>query len=250
MKSIVWLGAALFALAIAAPAPAQVTIQIGTPQVPGFSNYYPWFNDVPQYQGDQTFRWFLANHPNIAEALSRNPSLLYDANWRSQYPGLEQYLASHPYEWQALNDEYWSTGPAETPWGDYDDEHQWRDAYWWHQNNPDWFYDNHPDWVSLDPRWRDRDGDYDQQHVWHYGQWWYQKDPGWVNTHHPNWIKQHENWTTHAAKQHTQPQNQRQQAAQEQNQRRPEQATTRPEHQEPPPGQQQDKQHGNGNDKS
>ena len=66
MKSIVWLGAALFTLVIAAPAPAQVTIQIGAPQVPGFSNYYPWFNDVPQYQGDQTFRWFLANHPNIA----------------------------------------------------------------------------------------------------------------------------------------------------------------------------------------
>ncbi|MGC2756953.1 MAG: hypothetical protein WA217_10470, partial [Candidatus Binatus sp.] len=39
MKSIVWLGAALFTLVIAAPASAQVTIQIGTPQVPGFSNY-------------------------------------------------------------------------------------------------------------------------------------------------------------------------------------------------------------------
>lgn len=63
MKSIGWFGAALLALAIAAPASAQVTIQIGTPQVPGFSNYYPWFNDVPQYHGNQTFRWFLANHP-------------------------------------------------------------------------------------------------------------------------------------------------------------------------------------------
>jgi hypothetical protein len=178
MKSIVWLGAALFALVVAARASAQITIQIGTPQVPGFSNYYPWFNDVPQYQGDQTFRWFLANHPNIARQLARNPGLLYNANWRRQYPQLEQYFANHPYVWQALNNEYWSTGPAETQWGDYDDEHQWRDAYWWHQNDPDWFYDNHPDWVSLDPRWRDRDGDYDQQHVWHYGQWWYQKDPG------------------------------------------------------------------------
>lgn len=80
IKSIVWLGAALFTLVIADPASAQVTIQIGTPQVPGFSNYYPWFNDVPQYQGDQTFRWFLANHPNVARELARNPGLLYNAN--------------------------------------------------------------------------------------------------------------------------------------------------------------------------
>jgi hypothetical protein len=295
MKSILWLGAVLFALDVAAPAPAQVTIQFGEPQVPGFSNYYPWFNDVPQYQGDQTFRWFLAYHPNIARALARNPRLLYDANWRSQFPALEQYLANHPYEWQALNNEYWSTGPAETQWGDYDDQHQWRDAYWWHQNNPDWFYSNHPDWVSLDSRWRDRDGDYDQQHQWHYGQWWYQQDPNWVKTHHPDWLRQHRNWTNQAAQQQNQQQDQQrqvmreqqqrnlqqqqavhqqnqqnqqqdqqrqtmreqqqrnhpqQQAAHQQNQQNQQQATTRQEHQQQQPqGQQQNKQHGNGNDK-
>jgi hypothetical protein len=44
-----WFGAIVFALAISAPASAQITIQFGGPQVPGFSNYYPWFNDVPQY---------------------------------------------------------------------------------------------------------------------------------------------------------------------------------------------------------
>ncbi len=214
-KSILWFGAALFALAIATSASAQVTIQFGGPQVPGFSNYYPWFNDVPQYQADQSFRWFLANHPNVARELARNPGLLYNANWRRQHPQLEQYLASHPYVWQALNNEYWATGPAETQWGDYDDQHQWRDAYWWHQNNPDWFYNNHQDWASLNPRWRDRDGDYDQQHVWHYGQWWYQQDPNWVKTRHPDWLRQHQNWTNQA----TQQQNQQRQATREQQQR-------------------------------
>jgi hypothetical protein len=54
--------AMVFALAIATPASAQITIQFGGPQVPGFSNNYPWFNDVPQYQGDQSFRYFLAYH--------------------------------------------------------------------------------------------------------------------------------------------------------------------------------------------
>jgi hypothetical protein len=292
IKSIMWFGAVLFALAIAVRASAQVTIQVGMPQVAGFSNYYPWFNDVPQYQGDQTFRWFLANHPNIARALARNPGLLYNADWRRQHPQLEQYLDNHPYVWQALNNEYWSTGPTETQWGDYDDQHQWRDAYWWHQNNPDWFYNNHPDWLSLNPRWRDRDGDYDQQHVWHYGQWWYNRDPNWVTTRHPDWLRQHQNWTKQSTQQQeqqrgalreqqqrnlqqqqaaheqiqqkqqqeqqrkpqqqaTQPQdqrNRRQQVVSEQKQK-PQQATPPQEHQQQPKGQQQNKQHGDGNDK-
>jgi len=271
IKSIMWFGAVLFALAIAAPAAAQVTIQFGGPQVPGFSNYYPWFNDVPQYRGDQTFRWFLANHPNIARELARNPGLLYNANWRRQHPQLQQYLANHPYVWQALNNEYWCTGPADTQWGDYDDQHQWRDAYWWHQNNPDWFYNNHEDWVSLNPRWRDHDGDYDQQHVWHYGQWWYRQDPNWVRTRHSDWLRRHQNWTNEATQQQKQQpqavreqqqrnfqqqqaerqqiqqnqQNQQHQAVREQKQK-PQQATTRQEHQQQPQGQQQqNKQHGN-----
>jgi hypothetical protein len=211
LRSIMWVGAVLFAVMIAARADAQYSM----PQVPGFSNYYPWFNDVPQYRGNQSFRWFLANHPNIARTLSRNPGLLYNASWRRQHPELEQYLSNHPYVWQALNNQYWCTGPAETQWGDYDNQHQWRDAYWWHQNSPDQFYNNHPNWASLNSRWRDHDGAYDQQHVWHYGQWWYNKDPNWVNTHHPDWVKQHQNWTRQA----TQQENQQRQAVREQQQR-------------------------------
>jgi len=190
----------IFALAIAAPAPAQVTVQIGSPQVPGFSNNYPWFNDVPQYEGNQSFRWFLANNPDIAQSLSQNPSRLYDSEWRSQFPALEEYLANHPYEWQALNGEYWSEGPAETQWGDYDNG-QWRDAYWWHQNNPNWFYDNHVSWASLDSRWLAQDGAYDQQHQWHYGEWWYNQNPSWVTTNHRNWINQHRSWARPAEQQ-------------------------------------------------
>jgi hypothetical protein len=187
-------GASLFAVAIAAPVSALVTIEFGRPQVPGFSNNYPWFNDVPQYPGNQSFQYFLAYHPNIALALSRNPGLLYNASWRSQYPELEQYLANHPYAWQALNNADWSTGPGETRWGGYNDQHQWRDAYWWHQNNPNWFYDNHQDWASLDSRWLAQDGAYDQQRQWHYGEWWYNQNPSWVTTNHPNWLAEHRNW--------------------------------------------------------
>ncbi len=179
--------------AFAQSASAQITIQLGGPAVPGFSNNYPWFNDVPQYQGDQSFRYFMAYHPQIARALSRDPGLLYNAGWRSQYPALEQYLANHPYAWQALNGEYWSNGPAETQWGDYDNG-QWRDAYWWHQNNPAWFYDHHVNWASLDSRWLSQDGAYDDQRQWHYGEWWYNQNPGWVKTNHPTWLTRNQRW--------------------------------------------------------
>ena len=190
----------IFTVAIATPASTQVVIQIGSPQVPGFSNNYPWFNDVPQYQEDQSFRWFMANNPDIAQALAQNPARLYDADWRSQFPALEEYLANHPYEWEALNGEYWSEGPAETQWGDYDDG-QWRDAYWWHQNNPDWFYNNHMSWASLDSRWLAQDGAYDQQYQWHYGEWWYNQNPSWVTNNHPNWLNKNRNWATPAEQQ-------------------------------------------------
>ena len=42
--------------------------------------------------------------------------------------------------------------------GEYDNEHQWHNAYWWHQNYPDWFWAHHPDWASVNPQWRDEDG--------------------------------------------------------------------------------------------
>ena len=195
---LAWLGATLLALAMAAPVSAQVqvTVQFGRPQARGFSNNYPWFNDVPQYRGNESFQYFLAYHPDIAQALAVNPGLLYDAAWRSEYPDLEQYLNTHPYEWQALNNANWATGPAETQWGYYDNQHQWRDAYWWHENDANWFYDNHQDWASLDSRWLIQDGAYDQQNQWHYGEWWYNQNPTWVTSNHPAWLSQHQNWAS------------------------------------------------------
>jgi hypothetical protein len=86
------MGAILFGLAIAGPASAQVQVRIefGRPQAYGFSNNYPWFNDVPQYQGDRSFQYFLAYHPDIARALSRNPGLLYNAAWQQARPAYRQ----------------------------------------------------------------------------------------------------------------------------------------------------------------
>ncbi len=191
------LGAILAVWLVAVPANADFTM----PEVPGFSNNYPWFNNVSQSPGNQSFQYFLAYHPNIAQALARNPSLLYDARWRYQFPALEQYLENHPYEWRALSGQDWAEGLPETPWGGYDQQHQWRDAYWWHANNPNWFYDNHQSWASLDSRWLSQDGAYDAQHQWHYGEWWYNQNPVWVTANHPNWLAEHRNWESASERQ-------------------------------------------------
>jgi hypothetical protein len=197
IKSLTRLGAILIAFVITAPAGAEFWIA----QVPGFSNNYPWFNNVPLYRGEESFQYFLACHAKIAQALSHNPGLLYNNKWRSQVPALQRYLANHPNEWQELNGKNWAEGPTETQWGDYDNQHQWRDAYWWHRNDPDRFYDNHQEWVSLDSRWRDQDGAYDQQRQWHYGEWWYNRNPNWVIANHRNWLREHQNWQDHSEQQ-------------------------------------------------
>jgi hypothetical protein len=67
-----------------------------------FKQPYP-VNAVPQYQERRSFDWFLANR-DPAEMKVHNPGLLYEGNWRSQVPALQQYLAQHLYEWQEL---YW-----------------------------------------------------------------------------------------------------------------------------------------------
>ncbi len=190
--TLTWLSVILLGIGLAVPARAQYPL----PGVDGFSNDYPWFNEVPRYSGVESFQYFLAYHPQIARMLSRNPRLLYDSEWRSEQPALEQYLDNHPYVWRGLNGPNWAEGPVETQWGDYDDEHQWRDAYWWHRNDPNEFYDTHRQWASLDARWLNQDGAYDNQHQWHYGEWWYNQNPSWVSANHPQWLQEHRNWSS------------------------------------------------------
>jgi hypothetical protein len=64
IRWLTWLGAILFALAIAVPA----SMQFSMPQVAGFSKQLAWFNEVPQYEGNESFQYFLPYHPNIARA--------------------------------------------------------------------------------------------------------------------------------------------------------------------------------------
>jgi hypothetical protein len=126
---------AIFALAIVVPAFAQYSDATSYPA--GYPANYPWFtNDVRS----QSFQQFLASDPRDAQEIAPNPQVIYDRNWRMQHQPVESYFQSHPEVWDWLQQ-----------WGDYDSQHQWHDAYWWHQNNRHWFYTNHPRWVRSIP---------------------------------------------------------------------------------------------------
>jgi len=173
---------AIFALALAAPAWSQYGEQPYGPQILSFPVSFPWFSN----QMGESFGQFLANHPQVGNELAQNPELIYNAGWRASHPDLEAYLNANPGEWAQL-----------MSYGDYDNNNQWHDAYWWHQNNPDFFYSNHPQWANFNPLWLAEDGAYDTNHTWHYGEWWYNQNPGWVSSNHPNWLSEHRNWAMH-----------------------------------------------------
>jgi len=119
---------AIFALAIVVPAFAQYSDATSYPA--GYPANYPWFtNDVRS----QSFQQFLASDPRDAQEIAPNPQVIYDRNWRMQHQPVESYFQSHPEVWDWLQQ-----------WGDYDSQHQWHDAYWWHENDRDWYYDSHP----------------------------------------------------------------------------------------------------------
>ncbi len=161
------------------------------PEVQQYIQSNPSFWNGMRSNGNQYFgprlNEFLNNHPGVGAQVRANPELLYDRQFRRQHPGLQEFLQNHPNVWR----NFVAGGPAQGPggWGAYDQNRQWRNADWWHQNDPDWMYRNHPEWAENHPDWRANDGDFDDSHVWHNRGWWNDNHPDWVQRHHPNWYK-------------------------------------------------------------
>ncbi|MGD0290036.1 MAG: hypothetical protein ABSC63_10340 [Candidatus Binataceae bacterium] len=129
----------------------------------------PAFAQAPSAQAD--LQRYIANHPE----LQRNPSLLSDPAYLNSHPAYAGFLQTHP----AIR--------AETQqMGGWDRNYQWRDADWWHRNDPDWVFEHHPEWNRAHPDWM-MDGDYDDAHHWHNRNWWMQNHPDWAAQHHPHW---------------------------------------------------------------
>jgi len=121
---------------------------------------------------EQDLQQYEKSHPE----LEQNPSLMNNPAYLEHHPDLAHWLSMHP---QFDRSRYGHMGA-------YDQNHQWRDADWWHQNDPNWVYQHHPEWNTDHPTWM-KEGNYDDEHHWHDRQWWVQNHPNWVKEHHPHW---------------------------------------------------------------
>lgn len=88
---------------------------------------------------------FLSNHPGVRADLERNPNLIYDRRFREQHAELETFLQNHPGVWGKLRDS--------GRWGAYGPDHNWHEADWWHEHDPNWANKNHPEWAENHPDW-------------------------------------------------------------------------------------------------
>jgi len=103
---------------------------------------------------------------------------------------------------------------AQPRFGAYDDGHVWRDAGWWHTNNPQWMYAYHPEWVveRRDWWWYDHQAHPDwfwapfwgSYPLWTWGApyegtyhdywWWHRYHPDWMYANHPEWAEPYGGW--------------------------------------------------------
>jgi hypothetical protein len=104
--------------------------------------------------------------------------------------------------------------PGGRPFGAYDNGHVWRDAGWWHTNNPQWMYSYHPEWAVERRDWWQYDHQYHPdwfwapfwglyplwswgapyQGVYHDYWWWHQYHPDWMYANHPEWAEPYGGW--------------------------------------------------------
>ena len=126
---------------------------------------------------------FLGSHPHLKADLSRNPSLIYDKQYRREHPELQRFMQDHPNIYGKLRDS--------GRWGAYGPDNEWHEADWWHEHDRVWMWEHHPEWAEQHSDWRE-DGDFDEDHHWHPRDWWEDHRADWVRNHHPGWYEHHE----------------------------------------------------------
>jgi hypothetical protein len=127
---------------------------------------------------------FQRNHPQVAAEIRANPEVVWNSHWQKTHPAFVKWAEAHPGDYKALRHSGYFG------YGAYDQQHQWRNAQWWQQNNPTWAREHHPEWwqgqgpMAGPAGW----GDYDEHHQWRNAEWWRTHNPNWVKQHHPNWM--------------------------------------------------------------
>jgi hypothetical protein len=99
---------------------------------------------------------YLANHPQTAAELRANPSLIDNANWRSQHPHFESWASSHPEDWKAMR----QPASRQNSYGASEKgNNQLHDHNWWYHHTPQSAYENHPDWWQSHRDWKPSQGE-------------------------------------------------------------------------------------------
>jgi hypothetical protein len=135
----------------------------------------------------QTAQQDLEQYINSNPELRADPNLINNPRYLAAHPQLQHFLETHP-----------NVDRARYRDGAFDNDHQWRDADWWHQNDPNWVAEHHPDWNQQHPQWANAEehhgyGAYDEKHKWRAREWWDKHHPDWVKEHHPEWAGEHGN---------------------------------------------------------
>ena len=65
-----------------------------------------------QYGEARLDKW-LDGHQDVKAELQRNPSLIYDRQWRHEHPGLQEFMQNHPQVWGKIpnSGRYGAYGP-------------------------------------------------------------------------------------------------------------------------------------------
>lgn len=118
--------------------------------------------------------------------------------WHERHP--DWVYRYHP-EWAVERQEWWELDHEQHPdwfmspfweqypvwtYGDYDDNHVWHYAGWWHERNPAWFYAHHPGWAEVYPGWMRRD--HEGHPEWFRSAYWQEHRHDW---NHPDEAYRH-----------------------------------------------------------
>jgi hypothetical protein len=126
---------------------------------------------------EQKLQNWMAKDPR----LEANPGLMNDPTYLKNHPNFALWLQQHPAAHRQVEG-----------MGAYDNNHQWHNNNWWHQNNPNWVAQNHPEWNTNHPEWGNPGAPGYHENGYHEG---YNEG---LNEHHDHdWVKNHPEWAEH-----------------------------------------------------
>ena len=122
-RAALLVSAALLSGALVTPALAQVS----APPVAGAKSATTEYGENHPYA--QHFDSFFDSHPKVAKQLGQNPSLIDNAQYLQQHPGLQEYVQKHPKAADAFKDHPYAFMHREHRY-EGSEHHRWRRHRW------------------------------------------------------------------------------------------------------------------------